>query len=167
MHRAAFGETLARVFLTLNMLSGFWQLGVHEDSRDYTTFTSWAGAYRFKRLPFGLINSPSSFQRALSSALHGLNFRICLCYIDDVLVFSNNFQQHLTDLRSVLDRLRSANFRLKPTKCSFARSSVVYLGHVLSKDGLSPNPANIQGVQDFPTPTRKKHVKAFLGVSGF
>ncbi|KAL7846618.1 hypothetical protein SRHO_G00215980 [Serrasalmus rhombeus] len=104
-------------------------------------------------MPMGLTNTPPTFQRLMELVLRGLHWKECLIYLDDVLVFSRTFSQHLGSLEEVLGRFRSAGLKLKPTKCSFACSQVTFLGHVVSSQGLQPDAKNLDKVLNWPTPT--------------
>ena len=157
----------SQYFTTLDLLSGYWQIEVNQESKEKTAFTTFGGLYEFNVLPFGLTNAPSSFQRLMESVLRGLNYKIALCYIDDILIFSRSFTEHLEHIREVFLRLRSANLRLKPSKCDFATKSVKFLGHVITRDGISPNPEKISAVKNFPIPKCAKEVRSFLGLANY
>jgi len=157
----------SQYFSTMDLLSGYWQIGMAEGSKERTAFITYGGLYHFNVLPFGLTNAPATFQRLMESILRGLNHDIALCYIDDIIVFSKSFTQHLIDLRKVFLRLRHANIRLKPSKCKFGSPEVKYLGHVISRDGIAPNPDKIAAVKDFPVPKNVKGVRSFLGLANY
>lgn len=157
----------AHYFSTLDLRSGYWQLQVHADSKEKTAFITHNGLYEFNKLPFGICNSPGTFQRVMTHVLRGLEWDICLVYIDDLIIFSRSFDEHLLHLEQVFKRLREANLRLKPSKCHFVKPEVEYLGHVVSADGLKPNPAKIRSVKEFPVPTNTTGVKAFLGLCNY
>ena len=157
----------AHYFSTLDLRSGYWQIEMADDSKEKTAFITHNGLYEFNALPFGLCNSPATFQRVMTHVLRGLEWDICLVYIDDLIIFSRTFDDHLLHLEQVFKRLREANLRLKPSKCHFVKSEVEYLGHVVSADGLKPNPAKIRAVQEFPVPTNVTGVKAFLGLCNY
>ena len=157
----------AQYFSTLDLRSGYWQIAMDEESKQKTAFITHNGLYEFNVLPFGLCNSPATFQRLMTHILRGLEWSICLVYIDDLIIFSRTFDEHITHLEQVFKRLREANVRLKPSKCHFVKPQVEYLGHVVSKDGLSPNPDKIKAVRDFPIPTNTTGVKAFLGLCNY
>ena len=140
---------------------------MHPDSKEKTAFISHAGLYQFNVLSFGLTNAPPQFQRLMSRVLHGLEWKVCLVYIDDVIVFSATFEEHISRLKLVFDRLREANLKLKPSKCNFARSTVNYLGFLVSSDGIAPDPTKLDAVQSFPTPTTVKEVRSFLGLCNY
>ena len=108
-----------------------------------------------------------SFQMLMSEVLRGLNWKFVLCYIDDILLFSKTFDEYLDHLNQIFSRLRSANLTLKPEKCQFGLDRVVYLGHVLSKDGVSVDFEKIEKVQNFPVPASQKDLKSFLGLCNY
>jgi len=130
----------AQIFSTLDLRSGYWQIGLQASAREKTAFIIHRGLYEFTVLPFGICNSPSTFQRLMEHVLRGLNWKTCLIYIDDIIVYTRNVKEHLTHLEDVFLRLHQANVKLKPSKCFFARDHVEYLGHIVSKDGIRPNP---------------------------
>jgi hypothetical protein len=101
----------------------------------------------------------------MESALRSLDYRNLLVYVDDVIAFSKDFDQHLKHLADIFDHLRAANLKLKPPKCHFAVNQVEFLGHVISKDGISTDPEKVRAVVDFPTPQSQKDVRVFLGLA--
>ena len=157
----------ARWFSTLDLRSGYWQIEMAADSKEKTAFITHNGLYEFNVLPFGLCNSPATFQRLMTHVLRGLEWDICLVYIDDLIIFSRNFEDHLKHLEEVFKGLREANVRLKPSKCHFVKPQVEYLGHVVSAEGLKPNADKIRAVKEFPIPTNTTGVKAFLGLCNY
>lgn len=157
----------ARWFSTPDLRSGNWQIEMAEDAKEKTAFITHNSLYQFNVLPFGLCNSPATFQRLMTHALRGLEWDICLIHIDDLIISSRAFDEQVTHLEQVLKRLRDANVRLKPSKCYFVQSKVEYLGQVVSAVGLSPNPSKIKAVQEFPIPTNTTGVKAFLGLCNY
>ena len=157
----------AKYFTTLDMFSGFWQLKLDPETSHKSSFITHMGQYQWKRLPFGLVGAPISFQAALSKILQGLNWKIVLVYIDDLLVISSDFESHLKHLGLVFERLREANIKLKPSKCQFATQKVLYLGHIVSKHGVEVDPAKTKLISDFPTPKNVKQVRSFLGLANY
>jgi len=154
-------------FSTMDLLSGYWQVDLSEQAREKTAFITHAGLYEFIAMPFGLCNAPSTFQRLMECVLRGLNWQIALIYLDDVLVFSRTFEEHLQHLRLVFDRFREAGLKLKPNKCHFGQSKVNYLGHVITSEGLQPDPDKIKVVQEYPIPRTVKDVRAFMGLANY
>ncbi|CAC5366810.1 unnamed protein product [Mytilus coruscus] len=113
---------------------------------------------------FGLSSSPASFQLLMDKVLHGLKFKSCLCYLDDVLICSETFKQHITDLREVLHRFRSAGLKLGPKKCSFAQSSCIFLCHSIPKKRVSPPPDRVQANQEYPPSKNVKELRRLIGM---
>ena len=123
-------------------------MGVHPDDREKTAFTCQSGLYQFKVLPFGLTNAPSSFERLMEKILNGLQFDICLIYLDDVIVKSNNFSQHIDHLTKVLERIKQARLKLSEEKFVLFQQQVEFLGHIVSKDGITTNPKKVSAIRE-------------------
>ena len=161
----------SRFFSTLDLASGYWQVQVHQDSVEKTAFVTHQGLYEFQVMPFGLKNAPVVFQRLMQQVLRGLNpeegLPIVSVYLDDVLVFSRTFEDHVTHLKLVIERLQDAGLKLKPSKCHFICQSVEYLGHLITPDGIRPNPQRVSAVSSFPAPTSVHEVRQFLGLTSY
>ena len=142
-------------------MSGFWQVEMESESREHTAFIAYGGLYQFLALPFGLTGAPSTYQRLMECVLRNLTYKNCLIYLDDILVYSKTFEDHLSHLRQVFNRLCHANLKLKPSKCKFACPKVKYLGHVVSPEGIAPDDDKIVAVRDFPRPHSVKTVRSF------
>ena len=160
----SFSERKAVFMSSIDLSSGFFQMPIAANSQRLTAFSSPFGSFLFKRLPMGLKTSPSSFSLLMNKVLKGLTFKQVLCYIDDILVVSDTFDQHLKDLEEVFSRLRQANLKLNPKKCLFARSKLTFLGHEISKDGMRPPPDRITAVQEYPPPKSLKELRRFMGL---
>ena len=115
-------------------------------------------------MPYGLVNSGASFQRLIGHILRGLEYRLALIYIDDIIIFSASVDEHVIHLKEVFRMLRDANVQLNPKKCSFGKQRVEYRGQVVTPEGISPNPDKVRVVQEFPTPTNLKELRSFLGL---
>ncbi|KAE8980862.1 hypothetical protein PR002_g23987 [Phytophthora rubi] len=158
----------ALLFTTLDLRAGYWQIRMAEADRDKTAFTTKKGLYRFIRMPFGLMNAPSTFQRLMNGVLRGLTWVTCLVYLDDIVVFTRGgIERHVIELASVLERLSAAGLTLKLKKCVFATTSMEYLGHELSCDGVRPVERLISAVKDFPRPRDPVEVKRFVHLAGY
>lgn len=157
----------ATIFSVMDLMSGFWQIPVHENSKEKTAFICHSGLYQFERVPFGLRNSPTVFQNVMEAALRGLNHKTALVYVDDIVAFSPDFDTHLQHLTDIFDHLKAAGLRLKPSKCRFAVTEVVYLGHVISAEGVKADPQKVQLVRDFPVPKNQHEVRSFLGLANY
>lgn len=155
------------IFSTIDLCSGYLQVPVREQDRSKTAFVTNRGLYEYTRLPFGVCNGPATFQRLMSIVLRGLVGEKCLVYLDDIIIFSKSFDDHLNDLRSIFDRLRQSGLTLKPTKCNFYQEKIDFLGHVVSADGVHVDSSKIDNVKNWPTPQSKSELKAFLGLAGY
>ena len=137
---------------------------MHPGDAEKTAFVTSSGLYQFKVLPFGLCNAPATFQRLMECVLAGLQWHRCLLYIDDIIVFSPDFQSHLDRLKEVLYKLAEANLKLAPRKCHLFRREVEYLGHIVSSEGISTNPGKVKVVQAWPVPNSLSDLRSFLGL---
>jgi len=100
-------------------------------------------------------------------ALNGLNFYMCLVYLDDIIVYSTTVEEHLIRLKKLFDRLKIANLKLKPSKCHLLRAEIKFLGHVVSAKGVSTDPSKIEAVRDWPVPEDVHEVRSFLGLTSY
>lgn len=157
----------ANYFTTIDLASGFHQLEVDPEDVPKTAFSTDTGHYEFKRMPFGLKNAPSTFQRVMNNVLRGLQNEICFVYIDDIIIFSTSLEEHLDSLRSVFNRLRKNNFKIQLDKTEFLRKEVQFLGHIITPDGVKPNPDKIAAIKNFPIPKTQSDIKSFLGLLGY
>ena len=159
--------TGCRYFTTLDLAAGYWQVKLEEDDKEKTAFSTPQGHFEFNVMPFGLTNAPATFQRLMECTLAGLTHQQCLIYLDDIIVFSSSFPTHLERLRNVFTALRQANLQLKLSKCAFVQKEVRYLGHIVSVDGVKPDPKKIEVVSSYPTPRSAKELKQFLGLTNY
>lgn len=157
----------SQYFSTLDLASGFHQIQMNEADIPKTAFSTENGHYEFKRMSFGLKNSPSTFQRVMDNILRGLQSEICFVYLDDIVIFSTSLQEHISRLRSIFERLREANFKIQLDKSEFLRKEVSYLGHIITPSGVHPNPDKVSAIKDFPIPQTAKQIKSFLGLVGY
>ena len=161
------GESRSQIFSVLDMRQGFFQLELDDETKHKTGFVTHKGVYAFNRLPYGLANSPGTFSIVMNEVLRDLNWKYSLCYVDDILLFSRSFPEHLGHLNAVFQKLREVNLKLKPSKCQFACKQVEYLGHVISKDGIAVDTKKTDAVQNFPRPKNTKEVRMFLGLCNY
>jgi hypothetical protein len=143
----------ARVFSSLDCNSRYWQIPVSPQDKEKTAFTSHEGLFQFLRMPFGLRNAPATFQRLLDIALAGLTWKVCLVYLDDIIVYVSSREDHLAHLDAVLHRLYRAGLSLNLKKCRFFRSEVSYLGHVIGPGTLSISEKNTRALRTVKPPT--------------
>lgn len=154
-------------FTTLDLASGFHQIEMDEKDVEKTAFNTENGHFEFLRMPFGLKNAPATFQRVMDNILRGIQNEKCLVYLDDIIVYSTSLQEHIERLRTVFQRLREANFKIQLDKSEFLRKEVAYLGHVVTPEGVKPNPEKIKAIRDYPLPKTTKQIKGFLGLLGY
>lgn len=151
-------------FSSIDLRSGYWQIPVLDADRPKTTFVTSDGLYQFTVMPFGLCNAPATFERMMDTLLRGLKWSICLCYLDDVVVFSTTFSEHLSRLKKVLSCFQTAGLQLNSKKCFFGTREIKVLGHLVNADGVRPDPDKLRAVSDFPPPKDLKTLRSFLGL---
>ena len=155
-------------FSSLNLKSGYWQVEMDEESKPLTAFVvGLLGFYECKRMPFGLTNTPATFQRLMESCLEDLNLHWCIIYMDDIVIFSKDLASHLERLEAVFWKLEEAGLKLKPSKCELFQRQLVYLGHVISAKGVATDESKIEVMKNWPTPTNITEVRSFLGFVGY
>lgn len=154
-------------FTTLDLASGFYQVEMDPADVHKTAFNVENGHYEFLRMPMGLKNSPSTFQRVMDNVLKGLQNEVCLVYLDDIVVYSTSLQEHIVNLEKVFKRLRESNFKIQMDKSEFLKLETDFLGHVICKDGVKPNPNKIAAIEKYPLPKTTTEIKRFLGLLGY
>lgn len=155
--------TGACMFSTLDLASGYNQVPVSEVDRPKTAFCTPFGLFEWNRMPFGLCNAPSTFQRLMQRIFGSEQGQSLLLYLDDIIVFSSSLSQHLERLGAVLGRLHSEGLKVRLNKCSFFQHKVHYLGHVISDKGVATDPGKVAAVADWPLPTTASELRSFLG----
>ena len=154
-------------FSTLDLRSGYHNIPIQQDHRDKTAFITRRGCFRYKVMPFGLTCAPSVFQRWMDLVLSGLTYETCLVYLDDIIVFSRDFDTHLSRLREIFIRLRSANLKVHIKKCSLFQRRVNFLGHVLTETGIEVQPEKVEAVNNWPTPRNLTELWSFVGLCSY
>jgi len=154
-------------FCTLDLRSGYHNIPVAESDRDKTAFITRKGCWRFTVMPFGLTCAPSVFQRLMDLVLSGLSYEMCLVYLDDIVIFGKTFEEELSRLEQVFNRLRLARLKLKPSKCRLFQRKVGFLGHVVSEAGIEVQSEKVEVVEKWPQPRNLHDVRAFLGLCGY
>ena len=157
----------SRYFTTLDLKSGFWQVPVAEADQEKTAFITHRGLFHFRTMPFGLRNAPAVFQRMMNRVLNGLQHLYALPYIDDIIIHSKSVKEHAKHLEEVFRRLREHRLRLNPAKCTFCQEEIDYLGHLVGRGSIQPNPAKVTAISEMKPPSTVKGVKSFLGVCGY
>jgi len=153
----------ATVFSKVDATSGFWQIPLSEDSRLLTTFITPYGRYCFNKLPFGISSAPELFQSRMNKILEGLEGVVC--HMDDVLIYGANKAEHNTRLKAVLERLQAAGITLNARKCEFNKNRIRFLGHILDKDGIHPDPEKISAILQMESPGNVSELRRFMGMA--
>ena len=157
----------AKLFSTMDLQSGYWQIELSEEDRHKTAFTTKYGLWEYTKMPFGLCNAPSTFQRCMELIFRGMQWQTLLIYLDDIILYSSCIETHFQHLDEVLSRLHAAGLKLKPSKCEFMQPEVLYLGHVVGSDGIKPNPKILETVQKWKSPKNVKEIQQFLGLCNY
>lgn len=153
---------------SLDLKNGYWQVPLSPDSRAITAFTvPGVGLFQFKVMPFGLHSAPATFQRLLDQIIGADLDPHAFAYLDDLILVSDSFEEHLALLKLVFERLLNAGLRINPEKCKFCRTELVYLGHVVNGEGISTDPEKVKAIQEFPRPHNLKSLRGFLGLASW
>ena len=156
-----------KFFTTLDFFAGYWQIPLAADAKEKTAFITDTGLYEFNVMPFGLCNAPATFQRFMDATLAGLKWKNLVVYMDDIIIFSENFEEHVKDLDEVLTRLGNANITLNINKCEFFKEKIHYLGHVVSAAGVEPSQEKVRALIKKKSPTNVKELLNWLGICSF
>uniref|UniRef100_A0A3P9KG95 Gypsy retrotransposon integrase-like protein 1 n=1 Tax=Oryzias latipes TaxID=8090 RepID=A0A3P9KG95_ORYLA len=156
----------ANFITTLDLCKGYWQVPLSNTCRPYTAFKTPAGLFQFTVMPFGLHGAPATFQRLMDRVLQGCN-HCSAAYLDDVVIYSHTWEQHLDHLRLVLRKLQNAGLTLNVSKCEWARKETRYLGYLLGGGEVRPQVDKVEVIRNCPRPRTKKEVRSFLGLAGW
>ncbi|XP_024658169.2 retrovirus-related Pol polyprotein from transposon opus [Maylandia zebra] len=154
-------------FSVMDLKSGYYQVEVEEEDKHKTAFVTPMGFWEFNRMPQGVTNAPSTFQRVMEKCMGSMNLKEVLVFLDDLIVFSNTLEEHEERLLRVLNRLKEFGLKLSPEKCHFFQKSVRYLGHIVSEQGVKTDPDKISALTTWPRPTNLSELKSFLGFTGY
>ncbi|RXW12198.1 hypothetical protein EST38_g13657 [Candolleomyces aberdarensis] len=154
----------SRYLSTLDALSGFTQLTIRKEDREKLAFRTHRGLFQFKRMPFGYRNGPAVFQRVMQNVLSPYLWLFCLVYIDDIVIFSRTFEEHLGHVDQVLGAIRDAKITLSPTKCHFGYQSILLLGQKVSRLGLSTHKEKVEAILELKEPRNVHELQVFLGM---
>ena len=156
----------AKYFSSLDLKSGYWQVKMADSDKEKTAFTCHRGLFEFNVMPFGLTNAPAIFQELMNRVLEGLG-NFTTAYLDDILIYSQTLEEHLTHIQQVFDRLCMHNLRLKLKKCSFLRRETNYLGFVINDNGIKPEEKKVDVIRALPPPTNVREVRSFIGMCSY
>ncbi len=154
-------------FSVLDLRSGYYQIPMSEADQEKTAFICPVGFYQFQRMPQGICGAPSTFQRVMENTVGDMNLLEVLVYLDDLIVFGRTLEEHEERLLKVLDRLQSEGLKLSVDKCTFCQTSVSYVGHIVSQEGVSTDPSKIEAVKSWPRPQNVSELRSFLGFCGY
>lgn len=157
----------AKIFSVIDLESGFHQIPIDECDREKTAFSLNHDKYQFKRMPFGLKNAPSIFQRCVNDILSDFIGKFVYVYIDDVLIFSNSTEEHMKHISLVTDALYAANMKISEEKSHFFKTTIEYLGHVITHKKITVDPAKIATIRDYEVPKTLKQLRSFLGLTSY
>ena len=157
----------AQFFSTLDLASGYHQIAMHPDDQHKTAFVTPMGLFEYTRMPMGLSSAPATFQRLMQSTMSDFIFQFLLVYLDDLLVYSKTFDEHLAHLHRLLQRMIDAGLKLKMDKCQFLRRQVHYLGHTISAEGVSCEDGKVEAVKNWPVPATTTALRSFLGFASY
>lgn len=154
-------------FTTLDLAKGFHQIEIAPEDVHKTAFNVEGGHYEFVRMPFGLKTAPATFQRLMNEVLSDYINKICLVYLDDIIIFSSSLTEHIESLTKIFRRLKDVNLKVQLDKCEFLKREAEFLGHIVTEQGIKPNPNKIECVEKFPIPKTPRQIKQFLGLTGY
>ena len=149
----------------IDLLKGYWQVPLTPKAKEISAFVTPEGFYQYKVMPFGMKNAPATFQRLINQIIK--NFEGCEAYIDDIVVFSSTWEQHLHRVRELFCRLKQPYLTVNLVKSEFGHAHVMYLGHVVGQGQVKPVDAKVQVIVEYPAPTTKKELMRFLGMAGY
>ncbi|CAF1363628.1 unnamed protein product [Rotaria sordida] len=154
-------------FTKLDLKSGYYQIPIHQADKEKTAFITQDGLYQFEVLPMGLMNAPPTFQRIMNNIIGYKRWDYILVYLDDILVFSNSFKDHMKHLQELFTVLNHHQFTLNPSKCSTAKQSIEFLSHTITKDSIVPSKERIQAILDMSQPNSLAQANKFIGKIGW
>ena len=160
--------TGSKWFSCLDVKSGYWQVPLAAEDKCKTAFTVRPLCFwERERMPFGLTNAQDTFQQLMENCMGDLHLNYCLLYLDDIIIFSKTYEEHLLHLEAVFEKLEKAGLKLSPSKCKLFQTRIKYLGHIISEKGAAVDPDKISCVKDWPTPTTVSEVQRFIGFTSF
>ena len=154
-------------FTTLDLSSGYYNIPMKEEDIQKTAFSTRRDHWEFVRMPMGLSTAPGTFQKLMHMVFHKENWKQCLIYLDDVLLFSDSIHEHMIRMRIIFERIREAGLKLSPEKCIFLQRKVRYLGYEISEKGTHTDPSKIEKIQSWPIPKTVDELRSFIGLCGY
>ena len=156
-----------RVFSCLDLKSGYYQISMAEDDKGKTAFVCHKGLFEFNVMPFGLSSAPPIFQELMDKVLGPIKNQFAIAYLDDILIYSKTEEEHVQHIQQIFQRLEDAGLKLKPSKCDFFKKEVRYLGHVLSADGIKPDPDKVSVIKQLRVPNTVREIRSVVGMASY
>ena len=157
----------AKIFSTLDLKSGYHQIEMYPPDMPKTAFITQFGLYEWKVMPMGLCNAPGTFQRVMDTLMSGLSWKSVLVYLDDLIIFAKDYQEHFERISEVFERLLQARLKLSPKKCHFLQRKIYYLGHIIEDGKISPDPSKTHLIDTYPIPKNLKEVRSFTALVSY
>ena len=157
----------AKWFTSIDLASGYWQIAMEKEDIQKTAFTCGYGLYEFVVMPFGLTNAPATFQRLMNHILMEYLDEFVVVYIDDILIYSKTFDEHLKHLERVFEKLKEAKLMIKLKKCKFGEQNIEFLGHIIGRDGIKPDPEKIEKIKNLKAPNNLTELRSVLGLCSY
>ena len=157
----------AKYFSTIDLGNAYYQVELEEDSKIKTAFSTKNGQYCFKRMPFGIAAAPATFQELMVKVLGDLNWKEAVVYLDDILIFAKDREEHLQRIHNVFEKIKESGLRINPEKCQFLVEKTKFLGYVISKEGIETDKTKIDAIRKFQNPSCIKHLRSFLGLTNY
>ena len=155
----------AKYFSSIDLGNAYYQVELEEESKEKTAFSTKTGQYCFNRMPFGIAAAPGTFQELMIKVLNGM--KNALVYLDDILIYTTNLEEHYLALNEVIQRIGRAGLKINPEKCHLLKKEVKFLGHIINKDGIKTDPAKIEAIKSFERPKCLKNLRSFLGICNY
>ena len=150
-----------KIFTTLDLQSGYYHITLDNESKAKTAFVTLFGKYEFNAIPFGLAQAPAYFQQLISIVLQDCS-DFTMAYLDDIIIFSQNEEEHLKHIEIIFKKLKKARLKLKESKCDFFKKEIHYLGHLISVSCIQPLPEKLDSIHNMPKSRSPKEIKQFL-----
>ena len=156
-----------KYYTCLDLYSGYWQVPLADEACEYSAFTCKFGTYTFKVMPFGLTNAPATFQRLMDIVLRKAIGKYAVVYLDDIVVYSNSLEEHRDHLTAIFDTFREAKLKMNPSKCQFFSNEIIFLGHKVTQNGISPEESKMKKIENYPRPATVTELRSFLGLATY
>ena len=163
----AIGEANPQFFTSLDLGKAFWQVPFSDSSKQKAAIITQNGIFEFQTMPFGLSGAPATFQSLMMKVLKAVVWKYALCYVDDVIIFSRNFKEHLKLIDKILKPIKNAGLNISPNKCKFAQQKVHYLGHILGRNGIETDERKVKKIKNLVPPKDQKGVKSLIGLTNY